>query len=431
MVTALGSAVSGLKAHQTKMDIIGNNIANVNTVGYKSQTTNFETLLYQTYQNASGPSETRGGVNPKQIGLGVKVGAISTSMTQGSAQNTGNSLDMMINGDNFFVVNNGSENLFTRDGSFTIDSLGNLCMSSTGFNVMGWGVDENGNVIQGIVSKLQVTSPENENSTPEATSKVQFTGLFDKNDENINNDGKNISLNFYDNLGYKYTANFVAKKNGNGFDLSLASIKDNKGVDVTGDTKFANGTDTMTLTFDEESGKIDDACKNFDLVLDTNTNAAFSSLNIDASSLVMYDNDGQSTLSFKRGDEDGIGAGKANGAIQGIAVSNNGKIFVSYDNGTSKCVGEIATARFTNPEGLSKQGDNLYSTTLNSGDFDGVGVDVTANGGYISTGELEMSNVDLSHEFTEMIVAQRGYQANARIISVVDSMLEEAVNLKR
>ena len=157
----------------------------------------------------------------------------------------------------------------------------------------------------------------------------------------------------------------------------------------------------------------------------------FSDITVDFSSVTMYDNNGTSTIGATSGDVDGLGTGRSLGKMIGISTQNNGMIYASYDNGMTKLLGQIATAAFSNVSGLEKAGDNLYTASRNSGDFDGIGVDVTAGGGYISTSQLEMSNVDLSQEFTDMITTQRGFQANSRIITVSDTMLEELTNLKR
>ena len=157
----------------------------------------------------------------------------------------------------------------------------------------------------------------------------------------------------------------------------------------------------------------------------------FADISIDFSDISMFDNKGTSTLGATSGDEDGIGSGRRLGDMIGVSIDKTGMIYASYDNGMTRLLGQIATAAFANASGLEKQGDNLYSATLNSGEFDGIGVDVSANGGYMSTGQLEMSNVDLSSEFTEMITTQRGFQANSRIITVSDTLLEELTNLKR
>ncbi len=216
MMRALYSGVSGLKTHQIKMDVIGNNIANVNTTAYKSQSITFGELMYQTTQSASGPNEITGtaGVNAKQIGLGVTSGAISTAITTaGATQTTGNPFDIRITGDAFFIVSDGLSNYFTRDGSFYVDAAGNLAMTSNGYNVMGWGVDpETQTIKQDIVEPLRIMSADNLTYPPEATTNAYVSGILDKNDTNAaSKDGKVISVSIYDGLGYSYTAKFAIK----------------------------------------------------------------------------------------------------------------------------------------------------------------------------------------------------------------------------
>ena len=597
MMRSLYSGVAGLKTHQTKMDVIGNNVANVNTTAYKSQSVSFSDVMYQTTSYASGANAATGtgGVNAMQIGLGVSTGAIATAIsTSGSAQTTSNPFDIMVNGDAFFVVSNGSDTFFTRDGSFYVDGVGNLCMRSNGYTVMGWQVDEATMTIkQDSVSSLQVMNADNMTYPPEATSLAYVSGILDKNDTNVTStSGKTISLGFYDSLGYSYTAKMsihqteikgeyyvqlddiidstgtslkdiyntdditsIAKIGGS-INVAVSdtyNFKDN--IDVTykqmkydiNDSniswKNADGTDgtpgsaygivESTGNFVDSSGlvyKTKDAAllgataskdymvftTNVDTVeikgsndpytlgqlqsgfndgslnmedfyagvdKDTvndytisetgvltvsnksvngaklvynNDDGAFISINggkevtfdfaeningttlqnftdiaIDFSSSTMFNNSGTSTIGATSGDKTGLGTGRKLGEMSGISISNNGMIYASYDNGQTKLLGQIAVASFANASGLMKQGDNLYSATLNSGEFDGIGEDVTAGGGSLSTGVLEMSNVDLAAEFTEMITTQRGYQANSRIITTSDTMLEELVNLKR
>ena len=236
MMRSLFSGVAGLKVHQTRMDVIGNNIANVNTTSYKSQSMVFSDLLYQTTQAASGANAAtgRGGINARQIGLGAKTGAISTAITtQGSAQSTNNPFDIMITGESFFVVSNGSENFFTRDGSFTVDGAGNLVMSSTGYTVMGWQTDkETGEIVPDTVSALKVMSAENLTYPPESTTAAYVSGILDKFDSNTTSStGKIITLNFFDKLGYTYTAKFsihATDEEGN-YKVRLDDILDDAG----------------------------------------------------------------------------------------------------------------------------------------------------------------------------------------------------------
>ena len=452
MMRSLYSGVAGLKTHQTRMDVIGNNIANVNTTAYKSQSMTFSDLMYQTTQAASGANPTTGvgGINARQIGLGAKTSAIKTAITtQGASQTTNDPFDIMITGDSFFIVNNGQNNYFTRDGSFYVDGAGNLAMTSTGYNVMGWKVDPNdaSAIKQDTVSALRVMTTENMTYPPEATKSARISGIIDKNDTNVNAAaGKIMNLEFYDNQGYKYTAKLSVHSTttDGSFTVQLDDILDSKGKTVLADpTKAslqqnnANITAPVVLEFNTNNGSFKNVGKTggaestLTLHFDTGTFPSFSDITIDFSNCSNLNNNGSSTVSPIRGDAKGNGAGRKVGEMSGIDIQKDGMIYANYDNGCSRLLGQIAVATFANASGLAKEGDNLYSATQNSGDFDGIGTDITTGGGYMNTGVLEMSNVDLSSEFTEMITTQRGFQANSRIITVSDTLLEELTNLKR
>ena len=242
MMRSLYSGVAGLRTHQTKMDVLGNNIANVNTTSFKSQSISFSDLMYQTTQAASGATATKGGINARQIGLGAKSGAISTAIeSQGATQTTNNPFDIMITGDAFFVVNNGKENLYTRDGSFYVDGAGNLAMQSNGYYVMGWTAQEDSETGEitvnknGGLSSLKIMAPENSTYSPAATTAGLYTGNIDDNDTNItSDDGKTITLEFYDNKGYLYTGKFILKDTGTDhlFSLQLKDIIDSNGNSI-------------------------------------------------------------------------------------------------------------------------------------------------------------------------------------------------------
>lgn len=554
MMRSMYSAVSGLKTHQTRMDVIGNNIANVNTVAFKSSSVTFSDILYQTTSNASGANATTGtgGVNAKQIGLGTTAAATKVSITSaGASETTGNPFDIRLtdkNSTNFFIVNNGSENVFTRSGSFYVDGSGNLCMSSTGYTVMGWQVDETtGEIRKDTVSALRIMQEKNLTSAPEATTQATIAGVLDENDADVKSDaGKVMNLNFYDNLGYQYTAKFAIKataKDGE-YTVELTSILDSNNKNITeGFTQaqmkeiFGN-TDTVTTiasyssalpgcgyTFDPKTGNLTTAAgvpvtinpdgklsdnsgktikdvfgvsdgnlkniqesakannedykfekvkttvngkdtysyqikkksatnllkfntkdgkfesigggtnKSVELNLNTtslNANGNFANINVDFSQCLNYNNSGKSTIGADAGAVDGTtGKGRKLGAMTGISIDTNGRIYGTYDNGNTELLGQIAVAQFSNASGLEKVGESCYRTTLNSGEFDGIGVEISADGSSMTTGELEMSNVDLSSEFTSMITTQRGFQANSRVITTSDTLLEELVNLKR
>jgi flagellar hook protein FlgE len=783
------------------MDVIGNNIANVNTTSFKSQSITFSDLMYQTTQSATAASETKGGVNPRQIGLGSKSGAIGTAIdTQGATQTTNNPFDMMITGDSFFIVNDGAQTKYTRDGSFYVDGAGNLAMQSTGYYVYGWSAVEDtttGEITvntNGGIGKLQIMSAENTTYPPAGTTQGVVSGNIDANDTNVTSDsGKTVTLEFYDNLGYLYTAKFSVRdvdnlehtytftlddildsdgntigadkmqyvsftdsETGNGqttvtptgytvssytdtaitlrssttysdiprsgdssdlsslyaqypnffreiyeiddeviegyitagsstdttvtysiasdgtltittsttadaegtetsnlkssykyssdfiytdgttnytlptnifldkdvygnrlttvFDVDLSSYSDsatymvsgtvasptltitdggssvsvstlNSGIsaasgatqtisiydgsnnlvaasitpddsyeissyanadalfaaygytasdytdgtvgtdgsfqidssgkititynyektttattnysvanssvssydssnisyassvyedidrvgyvtDITKSTTTANffknvyGLDTskldstetyeilsdgtlvlqnnnVTLSFNPKTGAL--VTPSGKITMDFNQNAVddngqlfmagFTDVAMDLSTITNYNTKGTSTIKAVKGDLSSLNTGRSVGEMNGITIGTDGKINATYSNGQTKLLGQIATAQFANASGLSHEGDNLYTETLNSGTA--TVQDITVDGGYMNTGVLEMSNVDLSNEFTNMITTQRGFQANSRIITVSDTLLEELTNLKR
>lgn len=487
MMRSLYSGVSGLKVHQTKMDVIGNNISNVNTVGFKSSQVNFSDVLYQTTSSASGPNAEAGtaGTNAKQIGLGASVASISNTMSvSGGSQRTDNALDIMIEGDQFFVVNNGTQNYFTKAGAFTVDANGVLCTAS-GYKVMGWQVDpmDASKCVQDTVSELRVMGPEAMYVEPVATKNTYFSGNIDYKDSQLQSGtGKTSTMNFYDNLGQSYMAIVTiaeapdqSDEGTRTYKLKVTDILDSKGdsifvtktVDETdGSISYAPSSittfgwgpecDDQSVEVDEE-GNVNIEMEGIDLKFSRETgkfvsvgteegeksisfkadgasaeNSPFQMIDVDFSSMTMYASSGSSSFSSARGSvTDGKGAGKPQGNMTGMSVDTSGRIYGTYDNGDNKLLCQIAVASFANPAGLEAVGNSLFAQTMNSGDFDGVGEDISTSGGKMKTGVLEMSNVDLSTEFTQMITTQRGFQANSRIITTSDTLLEELINLKR
>lgn len=461
MMRSLYSGVSGLRVHQTKMDVIGNNIANVNTVAYKSSSVTFTDVFYQTTQSASGANADtgKGGTNAKQIGLGASVGAISSSITsEGASQRTDNAFDLKISGQSFFVVQSNGQQLFTRAGNFTLDDSGNL-VTSSGAYVMGWQVDdETGEIQKAAVSPLQPKGSKFAYVSPEATTNFTISGNLNKEDGNFKNDKPvPMSIRFYDSLGAEYTATVNIEQSAddvNTYNLTLGDIYcNNKKTNLTiadtnlGTIQFdANTGKPVGGTTDPDTGETvfqfsitglaaksqadlnisDDDWADMTIV---STDMTFEDITVDYSQLTTYAD--ETNIAGDFGDKDGKGAGRPVGKLTGISIDPEGLIIGSYSNGSVKTLGQIAVAQFANPSGLEKQGENYYAATLNSGLFDGIGYAVTATGGSITAGVLEMSNVDLSSEFTEMITTQRGFQANSRIITVSDTLIEELVNLKR
>lgn len=441
MMRSLYSAVSGLKAHQTRMDVIGNNIANVNTVAYKSQSMTFTEVFYQTTQTASGPNaETgKGGTNAMQIGLGSSVGAIATAIsTEGAAERTDNPYDLKISGKAFFIVNDTGNTYFTRAGNFTVDESGAL-VTAGGANVMGWQVDEDGAVVKDLVSPLYVTSPKFTYTSPDRTSAVSMNGNLNAS----STETVTTTMNFFDSLGNSYQATVNLEYAGVQGDNTQYAIKP-VSISKNGQPSDLTLQADKMLSFNTLTGLADEGNKDIKLTLSNDATLSQTNVNVDirtvgedennpvltldASGITMY---ADNTALKSATGIDGKGAGKAVGTMTSVGIDNSGKIVASYSNGDTKTIGQIAVTTFANPEGLQKEGTNLYSATLNSGTFDGIGEDISASDGSISSGVLEMSNVDLSSEFTTMITTQRGYQANSRIITVSDSMLEELINLKR
>ena len=465
MMRSLYSGVAGLKTHQTKMDVIGNNIANVNTTGFKSSSVLFSDVLYQTSANATGATATTGGTNASQIGLGAKTSSIQTSITQnGSAQTTNNTYDMMLSGSAFFVVSRGGTNYFTKVGSFGVDGSGCL-VNGSGYQVMGWQVDpDNPNQIKkDTVSALYPESEDNKVSSPQMTTDAHLTGNIDMTDPELTSvDGRAISVSIYDALGYNYTVKFKLTQDQNQADKSLynleiVSIKDSNNIEITGtdDPTTATveggykatigGANSIQVKFDADTGNFEyvgaAGQKNAMLEIKPNEKGdvfqsvingeAVDGIDVNFSYLTRFESNGKSTVKAVRGAADSTGGGRSMGKLNDVRIDETGKLYGVYTNGETKLLGQISVATFANPMALEALGNSVYTTTQNSGYFDGIGTSVDEDGGKISQGVLEMSNVDLSAEFTDMITTQRGFQANSRIITTSDSMLEELVNLKR
>lgn len=433
MMRSLFSGVAGLKTHQTKMDVIGNNIANVNTVGYKAQSVSFSDVLYQTTQSASGPNAStgRGGTNAMQIGLGSKVAAMSTSVSDsGGSQATNNPFDLMINGNSMFIVNDGTQNFFTRAGNFTTDASGNL-VTSSGYSVMGWQADENGNIQRATVTPLSIYTSENTYANPKQTTETRITGNINKNDESFSSTSGTITTNvsFYDNLGYEYRATLsISRTDEYNYTLDCTGMSCN-GTDMgLTDAELSAVLSNVAITFSEADGSLTAGSP---LTLNvTSLGASFDqNITTDVSQITCFGKD--TSLVPKKGNADEQNAGLAAGKMTSVSIQTDGKIVAGYDNGDTKILGQIVVATFANLAGLEKAGSNLYSATMNSGEFDGIGQDVTSDGGSFAPGYVEMSNVDLAGQFTDMITTQRGFQANSRIITVSDTLLEELINLKR
>lgn len=400
MLRSLFSGISGLRSHQTMLDVTGNNIANVNTTGFKASQIQFQDTLSQMLNAASGPQDGVGGQNPAQVGLGVQVAGITTNFTQGASQLTGRSTDMMISGDGFFVVRQGTQQYYTRAGSFDFDSTGQMVLPGDGAMVQGWAADANGVIdtsrpVGDIKVGVGTVMPAKATTRTPFSGNLQADAAVDKT--------KTVSVKAYDALG-----------NAREVELSF--------------TKTATGW-TMHATDGTESLPADPADPPIAITFDAagqptfaETTFTLSGVTVDLTGITGLA--GVDTIAADKQD------GYAAGILESFTLGSDGTINGAFSNGLKQDLGRIAMASFTNPSGLSKAGGSLFTTTVNSGDPQ-IGSAGTGGRGTMSSGTLEMSNVDLSTEFTQLIIAQRGFQANSRVITTSDEVLQELVNLKR
>ncbi|NLW22286.1 MAG: flagellar hook protein FlgE [Tissierellia bacterium] len=429
MMRSMYSGVSGLRVHQNKMDVISNNIANVNTIAYKRGTMTFQEVFSQVIRGASAPQDGRGGTNPQQIGLGVSVGSINTIHTKGPAQRTDNPEDLMIDGEGFFVVSadpNFENRYYTRAGNFTLDRDGNL-VTADGYKVLGYLADEDGNITS-QVGGIQINRSETVGAT--TTKKIEIRGNLDSrtpaatdpdnpDDENVHYADTVIK----DSLGNSYTVTFrfVKDEDPNTWLVDIVSVK---GADEE-DFETNPSNVPIEITF-ADNGKLDEDSTNSMILTITKAGVSFGdddgNITIDFSQLTQYANE----MDAKPYAVDGNSSGK----LEGYAIDASGIVVGIFTNGERKALAQIMLAKFDNPMGLQKIGGNLFVDTRNSGEPQ-LGRAGSSGYGPIAPGTLEMSNVDLSLEFTEMITTQRGFQANSRIITTSDEMLQELVNMKR
>lgn len=478
MIRSLYSGVSGLQNHQTRMDVLGNNIANVNTTGFKRGRVNFQDLISQNQRGAARPNERVGGVNPQQVGLGVNVASIDTIFTQGSLQTTGVKTDIAIQGEGFFVLRSGEQDFYTRAGAFSLDADGLLVNPANGMRVQGWAAETvNGvSIIDSAATPGNLRIPVGGKDPARATTLIELAS-------NLNRDTPDIlpgagqadilegtwrtSKNIFDPYGRSLTLEVSYTKVVGAVNQWNASVEiiDTEGVAIipnitvnglanpVGDNNYQLQFDNFGLlesvtsaggglaNTDALNVAVDFLVPDTAIPLDpTGIDPAFiaagapgdpitQSFIIDLGDVGSAENSSTqyaSVSSNKIFRQDGYGLGY----LQDFRIDQSGTITGVYDNGTNRAIGQLALASFVNPGGLEKAGENNYLVSINSGDPD-VGPVGTSGKGKIIAGALEMSNVDLAAEFTDMIVTQRGFQANSKTIMTSDQMLQELLTLKR
>ncbi len=505
MMRSMFAGVSGLRNHQTRMDVIGNNIANVNTVGYKTSRVTFQDALYQTLRGATAPQGNRGGMNPQQVGLGVTLSSIDVIHTPGNLQTTGVSTDLAIQGNGFFVFADGNQQYFSRAGNLTMDTSGRL-VASNGLQIQGWEVLSDGSLSGQLKG---ITLPINTTIAPKATTEIRYTANFDAGLTRsliyepiiVGTPGNSVELSVTltpgtatnqwnieietDTGAVVYTGTItldhtgkvdaitnpggtftVTLSDGTDIDFDIPNVGDKPNFICSSATEtytlagkftaFTSSTEVfdsrgtahiLTTTFT----KIDDhtwhwiTTSDSGLVLSNNS----GTLSFDVHGNLVNSSGGPITFTPPGADSMSITPvfssithydgetsivwaqnGYEMGYLDSFKIDSAGKIIGVFTNGLTKDIAQIAIATFNNPAGLEKVGETMFVKSNNSGEpaFHTSGV---GGSGRVTPGALEMSNVDLSQEFTDMIITQRGFQANSRIITTSDEMLQELVNLKR
>ena len=463
MMRSLYSGVSGLQNHQTRMDVIGNNISNVNTVGFKRGRVNFQDMISQQLQGAAKPSEELGGVNPKEVGLGMTVAAIDNIFNQGNLQSTGVSTDLAIQGNGFFILKSGDETFYTRNGAFSLDSNGTLVNPANGMRVQGWmAQDVNGEqVLTTAATPGDLVIPVGSKDPAKETNNVMFACNLNKNTPEIlpNANEKDImdgtwatEQKIYDSFGNEHILSVSFRRvtgNPNQWEATVNVDADNADFTQTrvglGDTNGMGNTFIVTFSNLGALESVTDTAGNVTnptgkAILQTsftvpnsnpdeNGNPYRQTLNIDLGTIGSFENtitQSASQSSTKAFYQDGYKLGY----LDNFKIDSSGTITGVYTNGSSRVIGKIALATFANDRGLEKAGDNTFVESNNSG-MAKIGESGIAGKGTLMAGALEMSNVDLSEQMTDMIVTQRGFQSNAKTIQTADTLLETVLSLKR
>ena len=463
MMRSLYSGVSGLQNHQVRMDVIGNNVSNVNTTGFKRGRVNFQDMISQQTAGAAKPTEEKGGVNPKEVGLGMTVASIDTVFTQGNLQSTGIATDVAIQGNGFFLEKNGEKSYYTRAGAFSLDSNGTLVNPANGYRVQGWMARQidGETVLQTAASPEDLVIPVGSKDPAKATANVNFACNLNKNTPEIPEGANaadvakgtwNTEFKIYDSFGNTHllSVDFVkVPGNPNQWQATVSIDRDNAQYTQTriglGTTDGMN--DTFLINFDntgtlqsvvDSAGNVTNPAGEIILqasyaVPDANPNEDGTpyrqTLNINLGTIgsqkdtVTQSASQSSTKAFYQD-------GYTMGYLDNFKIDSSGIITGVYSNGTNRTIGQLALATFANQNGLEKAGDNTYVESNNSG-LANIGASGIAGKGSLLAGALEMSNVDLSEQFTDMIVTQRGFQSNAKTIQTADTLLETVLSLKR
>ena len=462
MMRSLYAGVSGLQNHQVRMDVIGNNISNVNTIGFKKGRVNFQDMLSQSMQGAARPTDDLGGVNPKQVGLGMTVASIDTIHTQGSLQTTGVATDVAVQGNGFFIMKNGEKDFFTRAGAFGIDESGTFVNPANGMKVQGWMAEtvDGQSFVNSAADPGDITIPVGGKDPASATSEVDLACNLDKRTLDIAPDAGaaevrkgtwSIDKTIYDTFGNKHTMSIdftkipgvnnqwqaetfvdrgaevptetaidigAANNEGNTFIVDFSNLGMLLGAEDAQGDRITEGALQIPVSFNVAGATVAEGAEPVRQTFNLNLGTVGSAVNT-----VTQFAEKSSTKAFKQN-------GYAMGYLENFKIDQSGYITGVYSNGTNRTIGQMALASFVNPAGLEKAGESTYAVTNNSGEAN-IGPSGIAGKGKFMSGALEMSNVDLAEQFTDMIVTQRGFQANSKTIQTSDQMLQELMTLKR
>lgn len=418
MLQALLAGVASIKAQQTRMNIIGNNLANVNTTAYKGSRVTFQDMIAQTIRGAARPTGQTGGTNPIQFGLGVLIAGTGVNNEQGSLNATNRPTDFALQGNGFFMVTNGDRVAYTRDGSFDLDATGDVVSSATGERMLGWSADP----ATGQIDTNQPISPNSTLQIPigartavQQTTSVTWAGNLDSRVSGTAGAQSTSSIvRVYDSLGGQHDLTLTITEdtaNPNEWTWSVAG--------AGGDTVTGSGT----LTFDPSNGQmLTGSPGSITLTPPVATGVAAFTVGLDFSSVSQLATEMQVNASNQNG--------FAPGSLSSFSVGTDGVITGLYTNGLTRPLGQIALSIFPNSNGLERMGNNLWRNTDNSG-VPVVGIAGTGGRGIVNSGFLEQSNIDIGNEFTDLIVTQRGFQANTKVVTTVDEMLQDLINMKR
>ena len=463
MMRSLYSGVSGMQNHQTRLDVIGNNVANVNTTGFKRGRVNFQDMISQQLSGAARPTTEVGGVNPKEVGLGVMTASIDTIFTQGNLQSTGVSTDVAIQGNGFFILKNGEESFYTRAGAFGLDSEGTLVNPANGMRVQGWMAEElNGEMVLNTAGSTEdIIIPVGTKDPAKATQNVDFACNLNKNTPEILDGASEADIakgtwateqKIYDSFGNQHMLSVSFTRVVGNPNQWQATVTVNPDGEVPTETRVGLGTtdgteNTFLVNFDNNGTllSVTDSAGNItnpegEVVIQASFNVPEANpdeagnpyrqtLNINLGTIGSQKNtitQSASQSSTKAFYQDGY----TMGYLDNFKIDSTGTITGVYSNGTNRIIGQLALASFTNQGGLEKAGENTYVESNNSG-MANIGTSGIAGKGSLLAGSLEMSNVDLIEQFTDMIVTQRGFQASSKTIQTADTLLDTVMNLKR